>query len=76
MRLNPRLAALAKQMRTAPCKIADIFGVNPIFVEKLLASRGFRCKDGESLQQLVARVYGEHVASEVLDLTREGPFIK
>ena len=65
MRVIPEISALARRMHTAPCYIADAFGVNPIFVEQLLAMRGHRCADGESLFDLVARVYGSDVAKEM-----------
>ena len=75
-RINPRLSALAAQLNTAPCFIADDFGVNPFYIEKLLAKRGYRCADGEMLFELVSRIYGAKCAQEMQDLIGKEPYIK
>ena len=75
-RVNPRLLALADRMGTAPCKIADFFGINPIYIERLLAMRGHRCVDGEALCDLVSRIYGADCAKKMLDLIGEEVWVK
>lgn len=64
MKVSRRIMALADAMHTAPCKIADAFGANPFFAERLLHSRGQRCLDGETLLDCIARHYGNAVARE------------
>lgn len=64
MAVSRRIMALAAAMHTAPCKIADVFGANPFFAERLLHSRGQRCLDGETLLDCIARHYGDAVARE------------
>lgn len=59
-----RMLALANSLHTAPCYIADCFGVSPALVERLLASRGQYCRDGEGIYDCVARHYGESAARE------------
>lgn len=75
-RVNPRLLALADRMGTAPCKIADFFGINPFYIERLLAMRGHRCVDGETLCDLVSRIYGADCAKEMFDLIGEEVWVK
>lgn len=64
MIVSRRITALADAMHTAPCKIADAFGANPFFAERLLHSRGQRCLDGETLLECIACHYGDDVARE------------
>lgn len=47
----------ATALSTAPCFIADIFGVSPMLVERLLRRRN-HWKDNLSISENVERFYG------------------
>lgn len=60
--------ALAEIFRTAPCNIADAFGIQPAFVERLMARRGQYALDGgESLIDAVRKWYGDKAARLCLE---------
>lgn len=62
-----------KALGTVPAKIADAFAiaffyrwsVDPVKVEKLLASRKQFVKEGESIKDAVAKFYGKDAAEAV-----------
>ena len=74
--INPKIVGLAKIMRTAPAYIADVFGVNPLLIERLLAARGHCCAEGQSLKDLVDEVYGNDVGNLMVELVDEEVFLK
>lgn len=70
--VSDAVRAAAKALLTVPCKIADKFGVRPEYIELLLAKRGQRCGEEESLRELVARHYGERAAAIVEQSIKKG----
>ena len=70
LKVDPRIAKLARRMHTTPWQIADIFGLNPALIEALLARHGYVCEEGESIKDLVARKFGNSIAEEVDSLLR------
>ena len=58
MRVKQEFLNLAGRLQTSPRVIADVFGLNPDFVERLLNRRGYFCRDGESTADMVSRIYG------------------
>lgn len=74
--INQKFVELAKGLHAAPAYIADVFGVNPSFIERLLAARGHRCAEGQSLKELVDEVYGNGVGNLMVELIDEEVFLK
>lgn len=59
-----RLYGISRILRTAPCDIADVFGVCPQRLERLLTIRGW-LRDGESIRECLERIYGNEFADIV-----------
>lgn len=55
---------IARALRTSPCRIADVFGVCPQRLERLLVMRGW-LRDGESIRECLERIYGRKFADMV-----------
>ena len=64
---------LGKRLHAAPMMFADVFGVNPELLEKLLVSRG-QLRGEESIGDALQRHYGKAVAEECERLIDESPF--
>ena len=74
MMIKPEFQRLASKLHAAPMFFADIFGVSPERLEKLLQRRGQYHED-ESLYAVVQRTYGNRVAEELWRLVGESPFV-
>lgn len=58
-----RVRKVAAALSTIPMYVADAFGVSPMYVERLLSSRGqYNSGDGISITDAVRKHYGEEAA--------------
>lgn len=73
MRIKPEFLKLAEALHAPPMYFADIFGVSPERLEKLLQMRGQYHED-ESIYAVVQRTYGNRVAEELWRLVGVCPF--
>lgn len=75
--VDEKLAAiireLAKVMNTAPCYVADMFGVSPERIERLMYDRGQYQPFGDvALIDAIRRHYGQHAADLCKESWKEG----
>lgn len=63
-----KIRAIASALRTAPCYVADCFGLSPVLVEQLLHARGqYSDSSGSSLLYAVRLHYGDSAATLILN---------
>ena len=53
-----RVQRVAKALGTAPCNVADMFGLSPVLLERWLAKRGIFVREGDSLAGVLKRRFG------------------
>jgi hypothetical protein len=56
--VNDKIVAIAKKMNASPAEIADMWGLSPNRIEKLMRLRGQEIDEGESLRNALSRHYG------------------
>lgn len=64
--VDDSLYGIARTLRTSPCQIADVFGICPQMLERLLTIRGW-LRYGESIRECLERTYGKAFADKVED---------
>lgn len=64
--VDDSLCGIARALRTSPCQIADVFGICPQRLERLLTIRGW-LRYGESIRECIEREYGKAFADRVED---------
>lgn len=61
IKVDERIVAIAKALNASPAQIADMWGLSPVRIERLMVSRYQPIRDGETVLEAVKRYYGESV---------------
>jgi len=72
--IDPQFIRLAKLMNTSPSCVADVFGVSPTMVERLLKSRS-QLEEELCLYECVEKYYGKEAMKLCHDLVCVYPIV-